>query len=68
MGRVALAVVLAPESPLATDGSSLPLNIVLSLGQAHESQYAPRLPDSIGVQRQNGNMKRRGHTVLNSCA
>lgn len=45
---------------LATDGSGLPLNIVLSPGQAHESQFAKRLLDGIGVQRQNG----RGHAVL----
>lgn len=49
---------------LATSGSSLPLNFVLSPGQAHESQYALRLLDGIGVQRQNGSMKRRGHAVL----
>lgn len=48
---------------LATDGSGLPLNIVLSPGQAHESQFAQRLLDGIGVQRQNGSMKRRGHVV-----
>ncbi|MGE0972117.1 IS5 family transposase [Klebsiella sp. WOUb02] len=49
---------------LATDGSGLPLNIVLSPGQAHESQFAQRLLDGIGVQRQNGSIKRRGHAVL----
>ena len=49
---------------LATDGSGLPLNIVLSPGKAHESQFALRLLDGIGVQRQNGSMKRRGHAVL----
>lgn len=49
---------------LATDGSGLPLNIVLSPGQAHESQFAQRLLDGIGVQRQNGSMKRRGSAVL----
>lgn len=49
---------------LATDGSGLPLNIVLSPGQAHESLFTQRLLDGIGVQRQNGSMKRRGHTVL----
>ncbi|EAP9281382.1 IS5 family transposase [Salmonella enterica] len=49
---------------LATDGSGLPLNIVLSPGQAHESQFAQRLLDGIGVQRQNGSMKRHGHAVL----
>ncbi|MGX8940050.1 IS5 family transposase [Symbiopectobacterium sp. Eva_TO] len=49
---------------MATDGSGLPLNIVLSPGQAHESQFALRLLDGIGVQRQNGSMKRRGHAVL----
>ena len=49
---------------LATDGSGLPLNIVLSPGQAHESLFAQRLLNGIGAQRQNGSMKRRGHTVL----
>lgn len=49
---------------LATDGSGLPLNIVLSPGQAHESQFAQRLLDGIGVQRQNGSMKRSGYAVL----
>ncbi|MGX8940510.1 IS5 family transposase [Symbiopectobacterium sp. Eva_TO] len=49
---------------LATDGSGLPLNILLSPGQAHESQFALRLLDGIGVQRQNGSMKRRGYAVL----
>ena len=49
---------------LATDGGGLPLNIVLSPGQAHESQFAQRLLDGIGVQRQNGSMKRRAHAVL----
>ncbi|AIA48119.1 transposase (IS4 family) protein [Serratia sp. FS14] len=49
---------------LATDGRGLLLNIVLSPGQAHESQFALRLLDGIGVQRQNGSMKRRGHAVL----
>ncbi len=49
---------------LATDGSSLPLNIVLSPGQAHESQFAQRLLDGIGIQRHNGSMKRRDHVVL----
>lgn len=52
------------EIHLATDGSGLPLNIVLSPGQAHESQFAQRLLDGIGVQRQNGSMKRRGNAVL----
>lgn len=49
---------------LATDENGLPLNIVLSHGQAHESQFALRLLDGIGVQCQNGSMKRRGHAVL----
>lgn len=49
---------------LATDGSGLPLNIVLSPGLAHESQFAQRLLDGISVQRQKGYMKRRGHAVL----
>lgn len=49
---------------LATDVSGLPLNIVLSPGQAHENQFAQRLLDGIGVQRQKGSMKRRGHAVL----
>ncbi len=38
--------------------------IVLSAVQAHESLFALRLLDGIGVQRQNGSMKRRGHAVL----
>lgn len=37
---------------------------MLSPGQAHESQFAQRLLDGIGVQRQNGSMKRRGYAVL----
>lgn len=49
---------------LATDRNGLPLNIVLSPGQAHESQFAQRLLDATGVQRQNGSMKRRGYAVL----
>lgn len=49
---------------MATDGQRNPLNIVLSPGQAHESLFALRLLDGIGVQRQSGNMKRRGHAVL----
>ncbi len=38
--------------------------MVLSPGQAHESQFALRLLDGIGVQRQNGSLKRRGYAVL----
>lgn len=49
---------------LATDGSGLPLNIVLSPGQAHESQFVQRLLEGIGVQHQKGYMKRRCHAVL----
>ncbi len=49
---------------LATDGSGLQLNIVLSPGQAHESKFTQRLLDGISVQRQNVSMKRRGHAVL----
>ena len=49
---------------LATDAGGLPLNIVLSPGLAHESLFALRLLDGIGVQRQSGSMKRRGHAVL----
>jgi len=49
---------------MATDVSGLPLNIVLSLGQADESYYAQRLLDGIGVQHHNGCMKRRSHAVL----
>lgn len=49
---------------LATDGSGLPLNIVLGPGQAHESQFAQCLLEGIGVQRKNGSMKRRSHGVL----
>ncbi|EPK4900558.1 IS5 family transposase [Klebsiella pneumoniae] len=48
---------------MATDGSGLPLNIVLSPGQVYESQCAQRLLDGIGVHRQNGSMKRCGHVV-----
>lgn len=51
---------------LATDGSGLPPNIVQSPRQAHESQFAQRLLDGIGVQRQNGSMKRRGHVLRNA--
>lgn len=49
---------------LATDGSCLPLNIVPSPGEAHGSQLAQRFLDGIGVQCQNGSMKRRGYAVL----
>lgn len=49
---------------LATDESGLQLNIVVSPGQAHESQFAQILLDGIGVQRQSGSMKRRGSAVL----
>jgi transposase len=49
---------------LATDGNGFPLNIALSGGQAHESQFALRLLDGIGVLRKNGFMKRRGNAVL----
>lgn len=52
------------KTHLATDAGGLPLNIVLSPGQAHESQFALRLLDGIGAQRQNGSMKRRGYVVL----
>lgn len=37
---------------------------MVSPGQAHESRFALRLLDDIGVQRQNGSMKRRGYAVL----
>ncbi|MCG8711281.1 transposase, partial [Brenneria sp. 4F2] len=49
---------------LATDGQGFPLNILLSGGQAHESQYALRLLDGIGVTRKGGYLKRRGKAVL----
>ncbi|GKW38754.1 hypothetical protein PEC301875_27780 [Pectobacterium carotovorum subsp. carotovorum] len=49
---------------LATDAGGLPLNIVLSPRLAHESQFSLRLLDGIGVQRQNGSMKRRSYVVL----
>ncbi len=49
---------------MATDGSGIPLTIVLSPGQAHESQFALRLLDGIGVQREDGSMKYRGRAVL----
>lgn len=42
---------LGTKIHLATDGSRLPLNIVLSLGQARESQFALRLLYEIGIQR-----------------
>jgi hypothetical protein len=42
---------------LATDGSGLPLNIVQSPGLVHESQFALRLLESMGVQRRNGRLK-----------
>lgn len=45
---------------MATDGSGIPLTIVLSPGQAYESQFALRLLDGIGVQREDGSMKYRG--------
>lgn len=64
MGWVALAVVLAQKSIWRQTGIGLPLNIVLSPGQAHESQFAQRLLDGIGIHRQNGSMKSRGHAVL----
>lgn len=59
---------LGTKIHLATDGSGLPLNILLSPGQSHESQFAQRLLDGIGVHRQNGCMKRRGHVVLTAKA
>lgn len=43
---------LGTKIHLTTGGSGLPLNFVLSPGQGHESQFAQRLLDSIGVQRQ----------------
>ncbi|MCK3669783.1 IS5 family transposase [Photorhabdus noenieputensis] len=49
---------------LATDGKGFPLNLMLTAGQAHESQTAIPLLDGIGVQRKNGFMKRRGKAVL----
>lgn len=52
------------KTHLATDAGGLPLNIMLSPGQTHESQLALRLLAGIGVQRQNGSMKRRSYAVL----
>ncbi|MBD2822639.1 IS5 family transposase, partial [Xenorhabdus sp. 42] len=49
---------------LATDGKGFPLNIILTAGQAHESQSAIPLLDGVGIQRKNGFMKRRGKAVL----
>lgn len=49
---------------LATEGSGIPLNIILGPGHAHESQFALLLLDGIGVQHHNGSMKRRRHAVL----
>lgn len=39
---------------MPADGSDLPLNIVMSAGHAHRSQFALRLMDSVGIQCQNG--------------
>ncbi|WP_387490331.1 IS5 family transposase [Photorhabdus sp. RM96S] len=49
---------------LAVDGKGHPLNVVLSAGQCHESQYAVRLLDGLGIQRKNGFMKRRSKAVI----
>ncbi len=49
---------------LAVDGKGLPLNLGLSAGQCHESQYALRLLDGLGIQRKNGFMKRRSKAVI----
>jgi hypothetical protein len=65
MGWVALAVFLAPKSIWQLTGAASPLNLVLSLGQAHESQFAQRhwssvskrqheTPWSCGTGRQSG--------------
>ncbi|RAW94859.1 hypothetical protein CKY04_18475 [Photorhabdus sp. S8-52] len=40
------------------------VNVVLSAGQCHESQYAIRLLDGLGIQRKNGFMKRRSKAVI----
>ncbi|CAE14914.1 Transposase, IS5 ssgr, IS427 family [Photorhabdus laumondii subsp. laumondii TTO1] len=40
------------------------MNVVLSAGQCHESQYAVRLLDGLGIQRKNGFMKRRSKAVI----
>ncbi|WP_416153054.1 IS1 family transposase [Serratia odorifera] len=52
------------KAHLATDGKGLPLHIMLSCGRTHESQFAQCLLVGIGVQRQNGSMKRRGLILL----
>ncbi|MDE1482965.1 IS5 family transposase [Xenorhabdus bovienii] len=49
---------------LATDGKGFPFNLMLTVGQAHESQSAIPLLDGVDVQRKNGFMKRRGKAVL----
>lgn len=49
---------------MTTDAGGIPLNIVLSPGQAHESQFALRLLNGIRIQRRNGSLKRRGRAVL----
>jgi len=61
--RGALAVVML-QNPPTTNGNGLPLNIVPSPGLAHESQFAQYLLNGIGVQRQNGGMKRCGHALF----
>lgn len=52
------------KNPSGTDGKGLPLNIMLRPGQVHESQFAKRLLDGIGVQRQNDSMKRHSISLL----
>lgn len=49
---------------LAIDNSSLSLNIVLSLGQALNSQFTLRLLDDISLQPQKDSMKHRSYAIL----
>ena len=49
---------------MATDNKGIPLNICLSGGQAHENTYAIKLLEGIGIQRENGFLKRRPNAVV----
>lgn len=49
---------------MATDSAGIPLNICISGGQEHESQFAEQLLDGIGVLRSSGHLKQRPDAVL----
>lgn len=61
--QVAHAVVMAPKS-IWQQMEAVSLKYRAEPGQTHKNQFALRLLDDIGVQRQNGNMKYRGCAVL----